>query len=51
MGPVHFGLKTPDPVTVEVSFMAKGGRRTVKIGSIHPQAYAGRSLVVRQPAK
>lgn len=51
MGPVHFGLKALAPVTVEVTFMGKAGRRTVKIGGVRPLAYAGRSLVVRQPAR
>lgn len=51
MAPVHFGLKSLDPVTVEVTFMSKGGRRMVKRTHVRPQAYAGRSLVVRQPVR
>lgn len=51
MGPVHFGLKALDPVTVEVTFMSKTGRRVVKVAGVRPQAYAGRSLVVRQPVR
>jgi hypothetical protein len=46
--PVTFGLKTTAPVTVEVTFMDKGGRKIQKIGKVNPLAYAGKSLVVKQ---
>jgi len=46
-GPVHFGLTSLDPVTVEVTFMGKAGRHVVQRKGVRPAAYAGRSLVVR----
>lgn len=46
--PVHFGLASLDPVTVEATFMARGGRRTVRVSDVRPSDYRGRSLVIRE---
>jgi hypothetical protein len=46
--PVHFGLTSLDPVTVEVTFMTAHGRRTQTVRSVEPREYYGRSLVVRE---
>lgn len=46
--PVHFGLASLAPVTVEVRFMAKGGAKVQTIKSVRPADYAGKSLIVRQ---
>ncbi|MEC3909383.1 CRTAC1 family protein [Sphingobium sp. CR2-8] len=46
--PVHFGLTSLAPVTVEVTFMGKNGRTVQTIPSVSPAKYAGKSLVVRQ---
>jgi hypothetical protein len=48
-GPVHFGLKTLAPVTVEVTFMANGGPRVRRIPKVKPGDNAGKPLVVRAP--
>jgi hypothetical protein len=45
--PVHFGLSSMAPVTVEVTFMTKAGRKTQTVRHIAPQDYRGKSLVVR----
>ncbi len=50
-GPVHFGLASLDPVTVEVTFMGKAGRHVVQRTGVRPSAYAGRSLVVKDTAR
>ncbi len=47
-GPVHFGLVTLGPVTVEVTFMGRTGRTVQRIREVDPKAYWGKSLVVRQ---
>ena len=47
-GPVHFGLTSMAPVTVEVTFMSNSGRRVQTIRNISPAAYLGKSVVVRQ---
>jgi len=47
-GPVHFGLITLAPVSVEVTFMTKAGRRIQTVRNVDPKLYAGKSLVVRQ---
>ena len=49
--PVHFGLKTLDPVRVEVTFMSRAGRRKQTVESVAPADYYGKSLVVREAAK
>lgn len=46
--PLHFGLASMAPVTVEVSFMDKAGRRTQRVERVSPARYAGKELVVRQ---
>lgn len=46
--PVHFGLPTGGPVTVEVTFMSASGRKTQKITGVKLAHYAGKSLVVRE---
>ena len=46
--PLHFGLASMAPVTVEVTFMGKAGRKTQRIERINPARYAGKELVVRQ---
>lgn len=46
--PVHFGLATTAPVTVEVTWL-RGGKRVVQRRSgITAAAYRGRSLVIRE---
>lgn len=50
--PVHFGLKTYDPVTVEVSFMSNDGVKKQTLRNVDPKAFASKSLVIREaPAK
>lgn len=51
IGPVHFGLASMDAVTVEVTFMGRNGRRIVKRAGVQPGAFAGKSLVVREPVR
>jgi hypothetical protein len=46
--PVHFGLAKADPVTVEVTFMAKNGRQKQTLTNVRPADYYGKSLVIRQ---
>jgi hypothetical protein len=46
--PVHFGLTSTAPVTVEVTFMSKNGRVTESVRDVSPAGYAGKSVVVRQ---
>lgn len=46
--PVHFGLRSLDPVRAEVSFMGRSGRKVQEVGPINPSDYRGRSLVVRE---
>lgn len=46
--PLHFGLATMAPVTVEVTFMGKQGRKTQRILRVDPDRYAGKELVVRE---
>ena len=46
--PVHFGLTSMSPVTVEVTFMTKTGRKTQTIRNVSPAGYHGKSLVVRR---
>lgn len=47
-GPVHFGLASTAPVTVEVTFMSKAGRTTETVRDVSPAVYYGRSVTVRQ---
>ncbi|MCC7178886.1 MAG: CRTAC1 family protein [Acidobacteria bacterium] len=46
--PVHFGLASMAPVTVEVTFMSRSGRKVQTVRGVSPAEYRGRSLVVRQ---
>jgi len=46
--PVHFGLASMAPVTVEVTFMTKNGRRTQTVQKVDPAAYRGKSLIIRE---
>jgi len=46
--PVHFGLTSMAPVTVEVTFMGKAGRKVQATRNVSPAEYHGRSLVVRE---
>lgn len=48
--PVHFGLRSLDPVRVEVTFMSRSGRKVLGVGPVNPSDYRGRSLVVREPS-
>jgi FG-GAP-like repeat/ASPIC and UnbV len=49
--PVHFGLATMQRVDVSVVYVASGERRAVLVRNVSPSQYAGRSLVVRVPAR
>ncbi|MGL3822183.1 FG-GAP repeat domain-containing protein [Sphingopyxis sp. R3-92] len=46
--PVHFGLVSTAPVTAEVTFMSKSGRKTQRLNGIHPTRHAGSELIVRE---
>ncbi len=46
--PVYFGLALLAPVTVEVTFMDKAGRKTQRVTRVNPARYAGKELVVRE---
>ena len=46
--PVHFGLTSLAPVTVEVTFMTRAGRRIQALKSVAPADYRGKSLVIRE---
>jgi hypothetical protein len=46
--PVHFGLPRIQPVRVEVTFMDATGRRRQSISDVHPAAFNGKSLVIRE---
>jgi len=46
--PAHFGLASPSPVTIEVTFMSRKGRQKQTVRNISPADYRGRSLVIRQ---
>ncbi|WP_347302573.1 CRTAC1 family protein [Croceibacterium sp. TMG7-5b_MA50] len=48
--PAHFGLASMAPVSVEVTFLTPGGRRPVVQENVDPAAYAGKALIVREPA-
>ena len=48
--PVHFGSTSLAPVTVEVTFMSKKGRVKQTLKNVSPEAYRGKSLVVREGA-
>lgn len=46
--PLHFGLRSLAPVTVEVTFMSRSGRKTKSLRGVDPARYAGRELTVRE---
>jgi hypothetical protein len=46
--PVHFGLKTFDPVTVEVSFMTRDGVKKQSVRGVDPRAFSKKALVIRE---
>jgi hypothetical protein len=46
--PLHFGLAKLEPVTVEVTFMSKGGRKTHRMEDVNPASFYGRTLVIRE---
>jgi hypothetical protein len=46
--PVHFGLRNLEPVTVEVTFMSKEGRKKQRVSDVRPADNVGKSLVVRE---
>jgi hypothetical protein len=48
--PVHFGLTSTAPVTVEVTFMTKAGRKAQTLKNISPAEHLGKSLIVRAAA-
>ena len=45
--PLHFGLETLEPVTVEVTFMSKEGRKKQTIKNVNPAGFYGKTLVIR----
>jgi hypothetical protein len=46
--PVHFGLTSTAPVTVEVTFMTKAGRKLQVVPNVSPAQYYGKALEIRQ---
>ncbi|MFN7917296.1 MAG: CRTAC1 family protein [Vicinamibacterales bacterium] len=50
-GPVHVGLTSLAPVTVEVTFMGQKGRTTQRVPGIRPADYARKPLIVRRTAQ
>jgi hypothetical protein len=44
--PLHFGLPSTEPVTVELTVMSRKGRQTRRYPGINPATYSGRALVV-----
>ena len=46
--PVHFGLATAAPVTVEVTFMSAKGRKKQTLNKVQPSEYYGKSLVIKE---
>jgi hypothetical protein len=46
--PVHFGLVTAAPVTVEVTFMSANGRKKQTLNKVQPSEYYGKRLVIRE---
>ena len=48
--PVHFGLTSLAPVTVEVTYMTGSGRKAQRVQNVGPSEFRGKSLEVRQAA-
>jgi hypothetical protein len=46
---VHFGLPDAAPVTVEVTFLVREGRRKKRLEDVRPGDWTGRVLAVREP--
>jgi hypothetical protein len=46
--PVHFGLKSFDRVTVEVSFMTSDGVKKKTVRNVDPKAFSKKALVIRE---
>jgi FG-GAP-like repeat/ASPIC and UnbV len=46
--PVHFGLATTEPLTVEVTFMTRQGRNKQTVRNVRPGDHYGKSLVIRE---
>lgn len=46
--PLHFGLGSMAPVTVEVTFMTPQGRKLKTVRNVSPARYAGKALAVRE---
>ena len=46
--PLHFGLAKLEPVTVEVTFMSKQGRKKQTIKNVNPADFYGKTLVIRE---
>jgi len=46
--PVHFGLASMAPVTVEVRFMSPAGRKKQRVRNVRPASFAGSELVIRE---
>ena len=47
-GPVHIGLASLAPVTVEVTFMGAKGRTTQRIPNVRPSDFSHKALIVRR---
>lgn len=47
-GPVHIGLTSLAPVTVEVTFMGAKGRTIQRIPNVRPSDYSRKALIVRR---
>jgi hypothetical protein len=46
--PVHVGLTSLMPVTVEVTFMGAHGRHVQRVASVRPDDYFRKTLIVRE---
>lgn len=46
--PVHFGLKSFAPVTVEVSFMTTAGVKKKTVRNVDPKMFSKKALVIRE---
>jgi len=46
--PLHFGLARLEPVSVEVTFMSKQGRKKQTIKNVNPTDFYGKTLVIRE---
>lgn len=46
--PLHFGLRSAAPVTVEVTFLTAAGRKVQRIPAVRPGRYSGDMLIARE---